>query len=130
MPPKTAAQPTRRTTNAPRNINQLASMPMQRRSDLAAWCTGFDTICEQLALLAEGLADELYLNLIAKHGNSFDARSRARRATRPLRALASSARMVGKLAPRAYRKYAVTYADEISPAGSNGARRRTFDHRN
>jgi hypothetical protein len=104
-------------------------MPMLRRSDLAAWCAGYDSICEQMALLAEGLADELYLNLIAKHGNSFEARHRARKATRPLRILAGTMRGAGKLAPRAYRRYALTYASEITPANNGTATRRTFDHR-
>ena len=126
MPPRTAPQPTRRTATAPRNLTQLASMPMEYRSDLNAWCTGFDTICEQLALLADGLADEVYLNLIAKHGNSFDARSKAKRATRPLRFLASAVRNTGKLAPRAYRRYAQTYSDELAASTRSG--RRTWDH--
>src|SRR5215472_3689288 len=71
---------TRTARSAPRNLNQLAQMEIAVRSDYAAWCTGWDNVCEQLSLIASGVEDELYMRLAANAGSNYTARAKARRA--------------------------------------------------
>ena len=109
---------------APHTMNGLAGMEIAVRSDYATWCAGWDNICEQLSVIASGVEDELYLRLAANAGSDYTARSKARRATRPLRHLATSARVLGRLGPRCFRIYARHYAEEINPQRG----KQKFDH--
>lgn len=125
MPPRTASAGPR-TSGVPRTLVQLAGAPMGRRSDYAAWCQGWRVCCDQLSAIAMAMEAELYQRLLAKHGRDYDARSVARKATRPLRIMASAAHLAGRLGPRAYRAYAAAYASEMSPKKQTAAK---FDHR-
>jgi hypothetical protein len=108
----------------PRSVQALAAFEVERRSDYARWCEGWQRVCDGLAQVAIDLEDELYVRLAAR--GDYNARSKARKALRPLRFMAAGARAVGRLGPRAFRRYQTVFQDEIDPAKKT---RNRFDHR-